>query len=490
MSEATAEAARPELDCQRTGFFRFRRLDGKTLITNDFGRYSLLADKDFDDFVGGRLDQASELYAKLAKDGFIRDRMEFDALVDTWKRRNGFLWQGPGLHILVVTLRCNQRCLYCQATSVPMKESGRDMSSETARLAVDRIFESPNRSITIEFQGGEPLANWPVVKYVVDYAREKNEKAGKNLFINLVSNLTLLDQEKLDWLLDRKVNFCTSLDGPAEVHDKNRPYSLGSSHAQVVRWWKEILKRTKQKAFRIDALLTVTRNSLPAYKEIVDQYAALGSRGIYLRPLNPFGFAVDTWNKIGYSPEEFLAFYEKSLDYILEINKKKMLFEQTAKIFLAKILTDDDPNFLDLRSPCGAGIGQIAYDWDGAIYTCDEGRMMARMGDDAFKIGSVREGSYAEAVSHPVVKALAVASCLDNQVDCSRCVYKPYDGVCPIQCYASQGDIMGRMPLNVRCKINKGILDILFTKLQSERNQKIFRSWLKTRKLDSPYQRH
>lgn len=477
------------LDPSQAGFFRFRRLKEKYLLTNDLGRHCFLGGDELQKFISGGLDKGSEPYLKLAKDGFIRDRMDFDSLAAVWRRRNRFLWQGPGLHVVVVTLRCNHRCLYCQASSVPMKEASCDMSLETAERVVDRIFESPNPALTIEFQGGEPLANWPVVAFIVDEARRKNRKAKKRLWLNLVSNLSLMDEEKLEFLLKRGVNFCTSLDGPEELHNKNRLYAGGNSHADAVKWWKEIYRRTARKMFRIDALLTVTRFSLPRAKEIIDEYVGLGARGIYLRYANPFGLAQATWSRIGYSPEEFLEFYEKSLDYILEVNGKRVFFEQTAKLFLSKILTDDDPNFLDLRSPCGAGIGQIAYNYDGGFYTCDEGRMLSRMGDDSFKVGHVRQGSYGACVSHPTVKALAVASCLDNQVDCSRCAYKPYCGICPVQCYAEQGDIMGRMPTNTRCRIHKGVLDILFDRLQDEKLRKIFQAWLKKKKERTLYQR-
>jgi hypothetical protein len=44
---------------------------------------------------------------------------------------------------------------------------------------------------------------------------------------------------------------------------------------------------------------------------------------------------------------------------------------------LKKMLTTSDPNYVDTRSPCGAVIGQVAYNFDGKIYSCDEGRMMA-----------------------------------------------------------------------------------------------------------------
>lgn len=483
---APAAAVIPVLDPVKTGPFRFRKVSGKMLVTNDLGRHQLLDDKQFHDFVTGALKPGDATYEKLKVDGFIRDQMDFDAIAAVWAKRNKFLWQGPTLHVIVTTLRCNHRCLYCHASALGMADAATDMTEETARKVVDRIFESPSSAITIEFQGGEPLANWPIVKFIVEYATEKNKTAGKSLWLNLVTNLSLMDDAKMKWLLAQGVNFCTSIDGPAALHDRNRPWSTGASHAEATKWFKKIDDKTKAKMFRIDALLTVTRLSLSQPREIVDEYARIGARGVFLRPLNPYGMAVATWNKIGYGPEEFLAFYAKALDRVLEINRERTLrrpfFEQTARLYLAKILTDDDPNYLDLRSPCGAGIGQMAYNFDGSVFTCDEGRMLNRMGDDTFLIGKAGEGTYAESAGHPVVRALAVASNLDNQIECSKCAYKPYCGICPVQCYKEQGDITGRMPTNSRCKISMGVLDILFDRLQDKKNEKIFRSWLKVRK--------
>ena len=490
MSASAVVSEFPKLNPTKTGFFRFRRLKDDYLITNDFGRHCFLTELEFKSFVEGAIPETSPLYEKLSQGGFIRDRMDFDALTAVWRTRNRFLWQGPSLHIVVVTLRCNHRCLYCQANSVPMKDKSSDMSLETAKKVVDRIFESASAAITIEFQGGEPLANWPAVEFIVGYARKKNKKAGKSLWLNLVTNLSLLDEAKLKFLLKNEVNFCTSLDGPEDVHNRNRLFVGGNSHDGVVRWFKKIDKKTEGKQFRIDALLTVTRFSLPRYKDIVDEYAGLGMRGIYLRPLSRLGLARETWDKIGYEPDEFLEFYRNALDAIIDLNKKgNIFFEQTARLFLAKILGDNDPNFLDLRSPCGAGIGQIAYNFDGSLYTCDEGRMFSRMGDESFRIGSVDSGSYQESVSHPTVRAISVASTLDNQVQCHKCAYKPYDGICPIQCYAEQGDIMGRMPSNTRCHINMGILDALFERLRDPEVEKIFRLWIREQKEPVLYQR-
>ncbi len=468
-------------DEKKVGPFYYRVLNGKYLITNDSGKYLEIEEEDFKRFTRGEVDPKSPLGVELQTRGFLREWMDFQALSKDWAQRNAFLSAGTGLHIIVVTLRCNQKCVYCQVTSVGMNETSTDMTEGTASQVVRRIFESPNPSITIEFQGGEPLVNWPIVRYVVEAARKINKTAKKNLMIGLVSNLSLMDDEKIEFLLKNNVTFCTSLDGPASVHEENRKWLGGTAHGEVTRWWNVIMEKTKRKKYRIDALTTITRLSLSHPKEIIDEYLSLGARGIYLRYLSPLGFALKTWEKIGYTSDEYLAFYKTAMDYIIEINlkdKKKPFFENMAKQFLTKILLGEDPNNMDVRNPCGAGIGQVAYNFDGAIYTCDEGRMLSRMKDESFRIGHVKEGGFTDYMRHPAVRSLIASSSLEGQPQCSTCVYKPYDGVCPIYNYVTEGDIVSRMHSNHRCHIHMGILDYLFEKMRDPEIKAVFERWV------------
>ena len=69
--------------------------------------------------------------------------------------------------------------------------------------------------------------------------------------------------------------------------------------------------------------MTISRFSLPYWKEIVDEYFNLDMDDISLRMLNPFGLSRANFSKVGYSAEEFLKFYEKALDYIIELSDKK-----------------------------------------------------------------------------------------------------------------------------------------------------------------------
>jgi His-Xaa-Ser system radical SAM maturase HxsB len=476
------------IDAESTGFFRFRQLGGKYLLTNDCGSWELLSPPDFEKFVAGKLPRTGKIYAALQSKGFVRNNTDFDGLIGRWAQRNDFLKFGPSLHIVVVTLRCDHACVYCQTSAHRSQDKSLDMTPATAKKVVDCIFAGPSPLVTIEFQGGEPLLNWPAVKTVVEHARKKEKQTGKKAIINLVSNMANMTGERFDFLHAQGVNFCTSIDGPEKIHNRNRVYTEGNSHACATGWFKKIQEKTSGQLYQADALLTVSRATLENWKAVIDEYESMGARGISLRFLSPMGMAVETWSKIGYTPDEFLAFYEKSLDYILEINRKKRtFFENSAVLFLLKILSDSDPNFMDLRSPCGGAVGQIAYNYDGKVFTCDEARMLNEMGDDSFCIGDIAKDSYSDIINKPAVKCLVTASCTDLQPACSQCAYKPYCGVCPVINYASEHDLFARMPCNSRCKLYKGMLDMLFTRLDRPDDKKVFSEWVRLalRKLQS-----
>ena len=50
------------------------------------------------------------------------------------------------------------------------------MSKDTAKKAVDIAIQSPTDYLDFEFQGGEPLLNFEVLKYIVEYAKSISHK--------------------------------------------------------------------------------------------------------------------------------------------------------------------------------------------------------------------------------------------------------------------------------------------------------------------------
>jgi His-Xaa-Ser system radical SAM maturase HxsB len=456
--------------------FRRRDIGPETLVTNDVGDWALLTSPDFDRFAAGAIGPDEPLHAALAERRLVPGALDEAGLARARAERYPFIGRGPHLHVVVVTLRCDHSCRYCHASRVPVSKTGYDMDPATAERVVDTILASPNPWVTIEFQGGEPLANFGTVKHIIEYAEERNRDIGKTIGFALVTNLSLMDEAKLEFLLAHRVEICTSLDGPRELHNANRRFTVGDSWVRAVEWIGRINKRYEEQGldtrlYRVEAILTVTRPALKQWREIVDTYVEVGCHSIFLRALNPFGFASATSKKIGYPMHDWLAFYEHALDYVIDLNRQGTdILERNAAIFLTKVLCGVDPNYLDIRSPCGAATGQLAYNYDGSVYTCDEGRMVSEMGDELFRMGHVGEDSYRKLMGADVVRAMVAASTLDGQPGCVDCAYKPYCGVCPVHNYAEMGSLHGRMHESIWCAKHMGMLDILFERLRRGRD--------------------
>ncbi len=475
-------------DRERVGFFRYGRVADKVLITNEASEHLILTEPQFQAFYRGKINEGDPLYPELQRRGFVREGVDLDGLAGRIRRKKAFLKHAPHLHVFIVTLRCNQACKYCHASRADMDAVDTDMSVENAKKAVDFIFSTPAPVLNIEFQGGEPTANFPVIQFVVDYAREKNRYEERELIFSMVTNMTLMTEERMNWLIDRGVMVCTSLDGPADVHDQNRPFT-GSKTAvfdHVVSWMDRfnaayVARGLDPDFFHVDALMTTTRASLTRGRDIVDLYLSRGLRSIHLRPLNPFGFAVNTWKQIGYTMEEFLQFYRDTAAYILEKNRGgTFLQERMASVFLTRMLTPDDPNYTDCRSPVGSGMATLAYNYDGGIYTCDEGRMAAHMGNETFRLGHVAQSTWDEVRAHPTIRALAVASINDALPACVGCAYKPSCGIQPLHNYMFDGDLFGQRPRSRKCQEFHGVQTWLYERLAADADgsdERIFRRW-------------
>ncbi len=461
-------------------YFNSKKMpDGSFLITNDFGRYAFIDNESYSDLCKNRINNANKFYYELVEKGFVIDG-GLESFVKQWAAKiqdmKSYCFSGTSLHIFAVTNACNMDCRYCQAHSRDSSLDGM-MDPETGRKAIDVALQSPNKWITFEFQGGEPLLNFDTVKDMVLYSEERN--IDKHIEYTIVTNLTRMTDEMLDFLCSHGVNICTSLDGPQIVHDYNRPYRdrSGGSYFDVI----DKIRYIQNKGINVSAIQTTTRKSLKYYKEIVDEYRKLGIHHVFIRPLTPLGLAESSWEDVGYSEEEFLDFYRNIFEYIMELNLQGVKFVEThALYFLKKILQNFSYNYMELRSPCGATLGQLSYYYDGSVYTCDEGRMMSEMNDYSFKLGDVHSNSYSDLVNSPVCKTLCKSSIIEGVPKCNDCVYQPYCGICPIVNYASTNDLYSKNKKDFRCAAYKGIMNTLFEQIRKDDDtiNRVFQSWL------------
>jgi His-Xaa-Ser system protein HxsD len=148
--------------------FRFGHLpDNRLLVVSEAGEFVMLRPEDFSAFTEYRLEPGSPLFLDLKARHLLTDTKVtpvVNLLATKYRTKKAFLKNFTGLHIVVVTLRCNQRCHYCHASSQSADDSRWDMSPATAKNVVDKIMATPSPVVKIEFQGGESLLNLKVVK--------------------------------------------------------------------------------------------------------------------------------------------------------------------------------------------------------------------------------------------------------------------------------------------------------------------------------------
>jgi His-Xaa-Ser system radical SAM maturase HxsB len=470
--------------------FRFDRwANGDYLVINEVGEHHILSQQDFRQFVGHQLALENPAYAQLRTRHFLTDKNSsalFDVLAAKYRTRKSFLDGSAKLHIFVVTQRCDQACQYCQVTRQSEKECSFDMTEEVLHHSVDLVMANPSQCVTMEFQGGEPLLNFDLVKEAVLYSKEQNKTQCKDIEYVICTNLVQLEDKHIDFFKEHNVQVSSSLDGPDYIHDKHRLCNGQGSHARVTH----NIHRA-QEALGYDAvscLMTTTKTSLKYPREIVDEYLKFNLGSMFIRDLNPYGYALKTDSVIGYTTEEFLAFYREVLSYIIQIDREGRTFSESfAGLILSKILSPWPVGFVDLQSPTGAGFGVVVYHYDGDVYASDESRMLAEMGVRKFRMGNVLEDSYDEIFFGDTMQTIALAACNESLPGCSDCAYQSYCGSEPVRNFSTQGDIIGHRPTSSFCRRNKSVIKhVLKTYLEADSDlEHILWAWINRESVDN-----
>lgn len=479
--EAFAPSKRDELQLLP---LRFERLEpGRVAAANLVGDMLLLSDEELGRLVTLDVQPGDGLYERACEKLLISragDKAWMQILAMRLRSRMAYLSAATALHIFVVTLRCEHSCPYCQVSRRSTDAAAFDMSESYAMKALDIALSAPPPVIKLEFQGGEPLLNFTLIRHVVEAAETHAPARGKSVEFVIATNLALLTDDVLAYCRAHRIMLSTSLDGPEDLHNRNRPRPGGNSHELAVTG----IVRARQTLGhdRVSALMTTTEASLGRVEDIVDEYLRLDLGGIFLRPLSPYGFAVKTRWFDKYDVARWLEFYERGLRHILRVNRQGRFFREFyASLLLKRLLTDQPTGYVDLRSPAGIGLGALVYNYDGRVFASDEGRMLAEMGDNTFELGHLTDTNYSSLVTSDSLIDLVGRSLTQCSPECSSCAFEPHCGSDPVYHHATQGDPVGIKPLSGFCSRQKGIFKLLLHILQTDdEDATILRSWATT----------
>src|SRR6185437_10985275 len=168
----SSELALLPFNFERTGTEQF-------LVSNMVGDFIRLTEDEINRVIDLRLKPGDGLYEKAYAAHLItgtQQKAQQQLLALRLRSRMSFLREMTPLHMFVVTLRCEHSCPYCQVSRQSSDRSRFDMSEEVAEKALRIALDSPGERIKIEFQGGEPLLNFPMVRTIVAAAKARSGK--------------------------------------------------------------------------------------------------------------------------------------------------------------------------------------------------------------------------------------------------------------------------------------------------------------------------
>ena len=277
-------------------------------------------------------------YIQLAKQALVEGRMRW--LMDqVWKRFavnlsdvKGRPLMGPILGSVLVTYRCDNRCLMCDYPQEAgrRKKKGYEELTEEELMQVVQDFKAIGSS-SVSFTGGEPLIRKDIFR-LLHSVREKG------MLSNINSNGNLLHNEDLaEELLKTKVDLINiSVDGStAEIHDHLRGVQGGFDKLCEAIAVMNRLKKDKGYKSLINVVTVISKDNL---KQVPDMIAFAKKNKI---------------NRLGFMPVHNFDFIKEDMqsqdpDFLAELDETIAMLKREVKTGLI----DNSVEYLDLFKNC------------------------------------------------------------------------------------------------------------------------------------------
>lgn len=336
---------------------------------------------------------------------------------------------------------CNLRCNYCFASTGDFGTQHRTyMSREVGQQAVEFAIagSAARKNLEIDFFGGEPLMNWAVTKYLIEYIRRREQEVGKNIKLTLTTNATLLTEEIIEFLNANRVMLVISLDGRKQTHDKMRPYpNTQGSYDSAVAGFKKVIALRGDKNYYVRG--TYTRYNLDFAADVLDM-AKLGKE-ISVEPV------VGTDEPYALQQEDLPVLFAE-YDKLARAYLKAQLDGEGFNFFHFNVALDGGPCLNKRLSGCGAGHEYFAVTPEGDLYPCHQ-----FVGREEYKLGTLNEG----VVKPELVDTFRNAHIL-NKPDCMKCWARYHcSGGCHANAQLINGDIY--KPYALGCELQRKRLE-------------------------------
>ncbi|WP_033827806.1 radical SAM/SPASM domain-containing protein [Bacillus andreraoultii] len=289
-------------------------------------------------------------FKRVYKGGLIEDFPEIEQFInDKIQIKSSFEKYNENLNTIKINVShgCNLRCSYCYAGNGDYGDKGLCMNRDIAQrisYLIDNYALNVNK---LTFFGGEPTLNLKIIKYFC-------EKYPDFTFFIQTNGTTLMNPNFMDLVNNYNFKITLSIDGPQEVHDKQRIDAKGNPTYERIR--HNVKNISPIKIDSIQATYTPNSEQLYSKKEIAQLiYNDFGVTNIAVN---------DVWDG---SPLKYEIDVDKIEEQFNDFLNPNPYYMRTRVADILSIFFSKD---VDWYHFCDASLSLVSIDPNGDIWPC------------------------------------------------------------------------------------------------------------------------
>ncbi|RDU23856.1 radical SAM/SPASM domain-containing protein [Anaerosacchariphilus polymeriproducens] len=294
--------------------------------------------------------------------------------------------------ILELTGACNLRCKYCiySSSEKGFREfNSKNMSKEIIKKSIDYLYDHGEEEVFVTFYGGEPLIKFELMKYAIEYAKER--LANRKLNFGFTTNLTLMNREIAAYLAQiPNLSIVCSIDGPEDIHDTSRVYVDGGGTYKDAMEGLRILKEELDKVD--DPSVSINFNAVFMVPYEKEKLYRIDENFQKLCSITQNSTYDITYPSSGTIPEELMEYATedtsmwewmeeeaKKCDAIEMLKHKGVMDSLT--IVHDRILTEKAAPVIPMNACCVPGARRLYIDTQGDMYVCERINKSPKIGN-------------------------------------------------------------------------------------------------------------
>jgi uncharacterized protein len=313
-------------------------------------------------------------------------------------------------------LKCNYKCEYCsQASFVPAASRTDENDTDVFMHNLENSIDLSSCTM-VELWGGEPLLYWKKIKKLVPFLKEKCDE---DIEFTMVTNGSLLTQEKIDFFKKYRFNLAMSHDGPG--YHLRGPDPL--DNPKKFEFVKQLIEADKKQELGFAFSIVWTKEN-DDYDQTVKWFRDKFGTDVNINcegVVEAYDLKTALNDKTGKFDQKYVYdFREKIYNGIVE-GKQPLLqvvgIVEKINEWYGSLLYKKDAEFLGQK--CGMDQDdELALDLKGNVLTCQnvglENKHLAGHLDnfDAVRIKSSRHWSWRNECTHCPVLQLCKGSCM------------------------------------------------------------------------------